>query len=85
MASATKKLSGKQSQSIAFELTPALIAFRSTAGDANRHLNTMLVALETLKTNSPVRPKGLVVPWTKCSLLAATPRRKPSHDRAHGS
>jgi hypothetical protein len=52
-------------QSICFELTPALIAFRRTAGDANRHLNTMLVALETLKSTTPIRPPGLVVPWTK--------------------
>lgn len=55
----------KQDQTIGFELTPALIAFRRTAGDANRHLNTLLVALETLKSNTPIRPKGLVVPWTK--------------------
>ena len=52
-------------QIISFEATPALIAFRREAGDANRHLNTLLVALETLKANEPVRPPGLIVPWTK--------------------
>jgi hypothetical protein len=67
MAAKTKVTSPatKQDQVIGFELSPALIAFRRTAGDANRHLNTMLVALETLKGTAPVRPKGLAVPWTK--------------------
>lgn len=55
----------RRDQIIGFELSPALIAFRRTAGDANRHLNTLLVALETLKTTTPVKPKGLAVPWTK--------------------
>jgi hypothetical protein len=67
MARKTKVTSpaAQQDQVIGFELSPALIAFRRTAGDANRHLNTMLVALETLKETAPVQPKGLAVPWTK--------------------
>jgi hypothetical protein len=68
MTAKTRKASSstvRQDQVIGFELSPALIAFRRTAGDANRHLNTLLVALETLKTTTPVRPKGLAVPWTK--------------------
>jgi hypothetical protein len=65
MTQRTSSPTAKQDQTIGFELTPALIAFRRTAGDANRHLNTLLVALETLKTNTPIRPRGLVVPWTK--------------------
>src|SRR5581483_1895584 len=56
---------GQQGLVIGFDLSPALIAFRRTAGDANRHLNTLLVALETLKANTPVRPNGLAVPWSK--------------------
>jgi hypothetical protein len=54
--------SGKAS--LSFEMTPALMAFRQLAGDANRFLNTQLVALETLKTATPVRPPDLVLPWT---------------------
>jgi hypothetical protein len=50
--------------SICFECTPALLAFRQAAGDANRFLNTLLVALETLKSSTPIRPIDLVVPWT---------------------
>jgi hypothetical protein len=61
----------KQDQTIGFEISPALIAFRRTAGDANRHLNTMLVSLETLKGNTPIRPKGLVV--LRKSLKTAAP------------
>ena len=54
---------GKET-SLSFEVTPALMAFRQLAGDANRFLNTQLVALETLKTATPVRPIDLVLPWT---------------------
>lgn len=50
--------------SLCFELTPALLAFRRAAGHANRYLNTLLVALETLKTNTPVKPSDLVVSWS---------------------
>lgn len=50
--------------SLSFEVTPALLAFRQLAGDANRFLNTQLVALETLKSATPVRPPDLVIPWT---------------------
>lgn len=50
--------------SLSFEVTPALMVFRRLAGDANRFLNTQLVALETLKTATPVRPADLVLPWT---------------------
>lgn len=51
--------------SLCFEQSPALIAFRSAAGDANRLLNTLLVAVETLKGGVlPVRPPDLVVPWS---------------------
>jgi hypothetical protein len=73
MAAKTKVTSpaAQQDQVIGFELSPALIAFRRTAGDANRHLNTMLVALETLKGTAPVRPKGLAVPWTKPGVKKA--------------
>jgi hypothetical protein len=55
----------KDEGSICFEATPALLAFRRIAGDANRCLNTLLVGLETLKTNSPVKPTDLVVAWSK--------------------
>ncbi len=48
--------------SLLFEMTPTLVAFRQLAGDANRFLNTQLVALETLKTATPVRPPDLVLP-----------------------
>lgn len=74
MTAKTKKASSsaaRQDQIIGFELSPALIAFRRTAGDANRHLNTLLVALETLKTTTPVRPKELAVPWTKPGIKGA--------------
>ncbi|MEH2482821.1 hypothetical protein V1282_006178 [Nitrobacteraceae bacterium AZCC 2146] len=50
--------------SLSFEITPALMAFRQVSGNANRFLNTQLVALETLKTATPVRPPDLVLPWT---------------------
>lgn len=49
---------------LSFESSPARIAFRMAAGDANRILNTHLVALETLKTAVPVVPVDLVVPWS---------------------
>jgi hypothetical protein len=67
MAAKTKMTSlvTQQDQVIGFELSPALIVFRRIAGDANRHLNTMLVALETLKSTAPVLAKRLAVPWTK--------------------
>jgi hypothetical protein len=56
--------------SLCFEQSPALIAFRGAAGDANRLLNTLLVALETLQGGAaPVRPADLVVAW---SLPTAT-------------
>jgi len=54
----------KSEVSLSFEITPALMAFRQISGDANRFLNTQLVALETLKTATPVRPSDLVLPWT---------------------
>lgn len=51
--------------SVCFEQTPGLIAFRTAAGDANRLLNTLLVALENLKgVTTPSRPTDLVVPWS---------------------
>jgi len=54
--------------SLCFEATPALLEFRRLAGDANRHLNTLLVGLETLRGTSPVRPNNLIVPWSKPSI-----------------
>lgn len=51
--------------SICFEFTPALLAFRAAAGDANRCLNTLLAGLETLKAGTPVKPQDLVVAWSK--------------------
>ncbi|UGY17928.1 hypothetical protein HAP48_0011130 [Bradyrhizobium septentrionale] len=68
MTAKAKKVSSpaaQQDQVIGFELSPALVAFRRTAGDANRHLNTLLVAIETLTSTTPIKPKGLAVPWTK--------------------
>ena len=50
---------------IGFDLSPALIAFRRTAGDANRHLNTLLVALETLLAAPADRPSMSKIP--RCS------------------
>ncbi len=51
--------------SLCFEQSPALIAFRTAAGDANRLLNTLLVAVETLKGGAAaVRPPDLAVPWS---------------------
>jgi hypothetical protein len=52
-------------QSICFEQSPAMIAFRRSAGDANRLLNTLLVGLETLEHSTPVKPGDLVVAWSK--------------------
>jgi hypothetical protein len=54
---------------MAFEMSPALIAFRQNAGDANRHLNTLLVSVETLQHHEPVKPSNLVVPWSKPTTL----------------
>lgn len=46
-------------------LSPGIIAFRSAAGDANRHLDTLLAAVGTLKGGAtPVRPADLVVAWS---------------------
>lgn len=42
-----------------------MIVFRRTAGDANRLLNTLLVGLETLKHNAPVKPTDFVLAWSK--------------------
>ncbi|MER8854548.1 hypothetical protein NKH94_23635 [Mesorhizobium australicum] len=56
--------------SICFEQSPAMIAFRRAAGDANRLLNTLLVALETLKGNEAVKPSDLVVSWSKPTTVA---------------
>lgn len=47
-----------------------MIAFRRTAGDANRLLNTLLVGLETLKHNAPVKPTDFVVGWSKPASAA---------------
>ncbi len=47
-----------------FEITPALIEFRRVAGDANRFLNTQLVALQTLRVSTPISPPDLVLPWS---------------------
>ncbi|HLZ77137.1 hypothetical protein [Phenylobacterium sp.] len=55
----------KPEPSICFELTPALLTFRRAAGNANRHLNTLLVGLETLKPATPIKPPDLVVSWSK--------------------
>ena len=41
-----------------------MLAFRRTAGHANRWLNTLLVGLETLKVTPPVKPADLVVSWS---------------------
>lgn len=56
--------------SICFEQTPALLAFRRAAGNANRHLNTLLVGLETLKAVAPIKPNDLVVSWSKPTVAA---------------
>ncbi len=51
--------------SLCFEQSPALIAFRTAAGDANRLLNTLLVAVDTLHGGAtPVRPTDLAVAWS---------------------
>lgn len=51
--------------SLCFEQSPALLAFRSAAGDANRLLNTLLVGLETLAAGAtPVKPADFVVAWS---------------------
>lgn len=50
--------------SLCFEVSPALLAFRRAAGHANRYLNTLLVGLETLKINTPIKPCDLVVSWS---------------------
>jgi hypothetical protein len=55
----------KREGSLCFEITPALLVFRTAAGNANRCLNTLLVGLETLRSHDPIRPQDLVLAWSK--------------------
>ncbi len=52
-------------QGVGFCYTPALLAFRRIAGDANRHMNTLLVGVETLRKSPPIMPEDLVVGWSQ--------------------
>jgi hypothetical protein len=73
-----------QDQTIGFELTPALIAFRRTAGDANRHLNTLLVGRLPRFSPQPSaalvrlvllpRPHTWQLPWWEAAISSAAAR-----------
>ena len=56
-----------RSQIVAFEASPALLAFRLVAGAANRHLRTLIAGLQALENSPAFRPNDLYLPWSRPS------------------
>jgi hypothetical protein len=52
-------------QVIAFELSPALLAFRLVAGNANRHVNTIFAGLQALEHHANFRATGFLIGWSR--------------------